>query len=349
MDSTYEALLSARRLSALAYLLEANELSPQIPTTPATYSSSPERKGTQRPAFQRHSSLPPSPHTIILSAWPTASLTQLTHYISGYRTLFPRSQILLLTFTLTSIFLPASALSEQLVPAVEAIAPRSGTPDFLSTDDGADAGSQKDYFHVSAGKTPQRASVLLHVFGNPSAARACAFLRLFRARYGSALPLRVIVFDTEPAYSLYPQGFIKDLALLRRRAQGSTLLSSGTIFSAYLLDVLISFAVALVMLLGSVLGLENDDEQVRRELNDPAFVSSNVRRCYIFPGEEMLFGWKEASACEGKEEVRKQWSVKRHKVGIERWNGDGERFWEGIDALVTESSADATSPWIPSY
>ncbi|KAF2230398.1 hypothetical protein EV356DRAFT_509090 [Viridothelium virens] len=349
MDSTYEVLLNAKRLSNLAYLVEPSELSTQIPISPGAYSSSPERKEAQRPAFQRHNSLPPSPRTIILSAWPTASLTQFTHYISGYRTLFPRSQILLLTFTPTSVFLPASALSEQLLPAIEVIAPESRTPSFSPSADAADASLRTDYFHVSAGNKSQYGSVLLHVFGIPSATRACAFLRLYRAHYGSPLPLRAIVSDAEPARSLCPQELIKDVALLRRRALGSTFLAGGTVLMAYLLDALISFAVALAMLLGSVMGFANDDEQVRRELNDPVFVPGNVKRCYVFPEEGMLFSWKKAPAGVGEEDVRKQWSVKRDKVGRERWNGDEERFWEGIDALVTDSSADAIPPWTSPY
>ncbi|KAJ9627117.1 hypothetical protein H2203_003578 [Taxawa tesnikishii (nom. ined.)] len=104
------------------------------------------------------------PKTIILSAWPGATDSQLTHYVSGYRTLAERtgvSQIREADFATAAATTTTTAAHE----CRDAAAP----------------------------------SILLHLFGNGSGALACGFLRAYRGSLARPLPVRAVVMDTEPS------------------------------------------------------------------------------------------------------------------------------------------------------
>ena len=312
MNSTPSILINAKNLSPSAHLIECSKQPHTAPSSQA-YSTSPDREQHHRPAFQRQTSLPPSPQTIIISAWPTAwpsaCSSQLLRYIYGYRALYPEASILLLTHPRT-IF--SSAASEHLHSAVQAL-PRPAPS--------------------SEGTVASASTILLHVFGTSAAARACALLRLYRSQYGTCAPVKALVLDTAPSSSLA----LRDLTRLRGTGWKNGL--------AWMTGVV---SMILWMLAGWLVGGNRaEDERVRRELSGgegkEGIVPVGVKRAYMFPGREMLFSWKEGGGRRGRgigekgeaweEDVRRQWAVNQEKVGRERWSGDEERFWEGVEAL----------------
>ncbi|KAI9708303.1 MAG: hypothetical protein M1820_004007 [Bogoriella megaspora] len=211
-----------------------------------------------------------------------------------------------------------------------------------------DTRPSSEYFEIrrpSSEKQVPQGTVLLHVFGTPSAVRACALLRLYRQHYGTTLSLKAIVLDAAPSPLLHgPKDLLKQASRLKRKPLRSHVASSLQGVFAFILQTATSLIAMLFTMLPSLVGREvNEEAKVRQDLNDPKLVPRNARRCYMFPGKNMLFSWKEGVARKGDnrgEDIRKEWTVRREKVGREGWGGDEERFWEGIEALWEGRDAD---------
>jgi len=157
--------------------------------------------------------------------------------------------------------------------------------------------------------------VLLHLFGHTGALNACTLLRAFRARTTTVLDVRAIVSDTEPSLSL------PDLY--------ATLLSSPTHFLSLLLACLLSFLTAAVALFS----YDDATSRIRADLTNPGILPANVRKCFVFPAQEMMFSWCDAPGKSGIAE-RREWSVKRTSVDARgRWSGEKERYWLGVEGV----------------
>jgi len=117
--------------------------------------------------------------------------------------------------------------------------------------------------------------VLLHLFGQTGALNACNLLRAYRARTTSSLDVRAVVSDTCPhltASDLY-----------------STFLYSPLQFFTILLSLLLTFAAAAV----SLFAYDNTTHRIRADLTNPGLLPPNVRKCFVFPAQEMMFSWCE--------------------------------------------------------
>jgi hypothetical protein len=157
--------------------------------------------------------------------------------------------------------------------------------------------------------------VLLHLFGHTGALNACTLLRAFRARTTTVLDVRAIVSDTEPSLSF------SDLY--------ATLLSSPTQFLSLLLALLLSFLTAAV----SLFTYDDATHRIRADLTNPGLLPANVRKCFVFPAQEMMFSWCETPDKNGIAE-RREWSVKRTSVDARgRWSGEKERYWLGVEGV----------------
>jgi hypothetical protein len=157
--------------------------------------------------------------------------------------------------------------------------------------------------------------VLLHLFGHTGALNACSLLRAFRARTTSVLDVRAIVSDTEPSVSF------SDLY--------ATLLSSPAQFLFQLLALLLSFLTAAV----SLFTYDDATRRIRADLTNPGILPSTVRKCFVFPAQEMMFSWCDTPGKNGIAE-RREWSVKRTSVDARgRWSGEKERYWLGVEGV----------------
>ncbi|KAM0720961.1 hypothetical protein Q7P37_003246 [Cladosporium fusiforme] len=157
--------------------------------------------------------------------------------------------------------------------------------------------------------------VLLHLFGHTGAINACTLLRAYRTRTETRLDVRAIVSDVEPSLSL------SDLY--------ATLLQSPAKFLYYLLTLLLTFLAAAVTLFS----YDSTTHQIRADLTNPALLPADVRKCFVFAAQDMMFSWCEAPGKNGVAE-RREWSVKRTSVDARgKWSGEKERFWLGIEGV----------------
>jgi hypothetical protein len=155
-------------------------------------------------------------------------------------------------------------------------------------------------------KTSTHSPVLLHLFGQTGALNACALLRAYRARTTTSLDVRAVVSDTCPRLSA------SDLY--------TTLLDSPVQFLTILLSLLLTFATAAV----SLFAYDNVTHRIRADLTNPGLLPANVRKCFVFPAQEMMFSWCEIAGRNGLHE-RREWSVKRTGVDARgRWSGEKE-------------------------
>lgn len=157
--------------------------------------------------------------------------------------------------------------------------------------------------------------VLLHLFGHTGALNACTLLRAYRARTTTILDVRAIVSDIEPSL-----GF-SDLY--------STLLSSPSQFLSLLFTLLLCFLTAAV----SLFTYDDATHRIRADLTNPGLLPTSVRKCFVFPAQEMMFSWCESPGKNGVAE-RREWSVKRTSVDARgRWSGEKERYWLGVEGV----------------
>ena len=157
--------------------------------------------------------------------------------------------------------------------------------------------------------------VLLHLFGQTGALNACSLLRAYRARTTTTLDVRAIVSDTCPALSA------SDLY--------STLLDSPIQFLTILLSLFLTFATAAV----SLFAYDTMTHRIRADLTNPGLLPPSVRKCFVFPAQEMMFSWCEMEGRNGLHE-RREWSVKRTGVDARgRWSGEKERYWLGVEGV----------------
>ena len=157
--------------------------------------------------------------------------------------------------------------------------------------------------------------VLLHLFGHTGALNACALLRAYRARTTTVLDVRAIVSDTEPALTF------SDLY--------SALLCSPRQFFTLLLALLFAFLTAAV----SLFRYDDATHRIRADLTNPALLPASVRKCFVFPAQEMMFSWCETPGKNGVAE-RREWSVKRTSVDARgKWSGEKERYWLGVEGV----------------
>lgn len=157
--------------------------------------------------------------------------------------------------------------------------------------------------------------VLLHLFGHTGALNACALLRAYRARTSTRLDVRAIVSDVEPSLAL------SDLY--------ATILSSPIKFAQCLLTLLLTFLTAAVTLFS----YDVTTHQIRADLTNPALLPKDVRKCFVFAAQEVMFSWCEAPGKNGVAE-RREWSVKRTNVDARgKWSGEKERYWLGVEGV----------------
>ncbi|KAK4498164.1 hypothetical protein PRZ48_010820 [Zasmidium cellare] len=156
---------------------------------------------------------------------------------------------------------------------------------------------------------------LIHLFGDDAASQICRLLRAYRARTDQPLGVKAIVLDSVPII------IAPNL---------STLLTSP-----HRLLVFIYLTItAIIWRLASVLTLwfsEPLSSHVQRDLHDPQLLPADARKCYIFPERDIMFAWDRPGHAEEVCE-RRDFEVRRGRVdGRERWTGDQERYWLGIE------------------
>ncbi|GIZ48449.1 hypothetical protein CKM354_001150900 [Cercospora kikuchii] len=156
--------------------------------------------------------------------------------------------------------------------------------------------------------------VLVHCFGNVGVARFCELLRAFKVRKMERLGIRAIVFDDEPGMML------PGLHEICRQP--------------FLLLVLIWASLVRIMDWMTMLWHGGRlHEEMWKNLNEDELMASDTRKCYVCPGEDVMFTWNSSDAG-GDCAERKETEIKRQSIGRSgKWSSNQERYWLGIESV----------------
>lgn len=156
--------------------------------------------------------------------------------------------------------------------------------------------------------------VLVHCFGNVAVARLCELLRAFKVRKMERLGIRAIVFDDEPGMML--PGLHE--------------------FWTQPILLLVLLCASLVRIMDWMAMLWHGGrlhEEIWKNLNDDELMASDTRKCYVCPGEDVMFTWNSSDAG-GDCAERKETEIKRQSIGRSgKWSSNQERYWLGIESV----------------
>lgn len=223
------------------------------------------------------------PQTVLLCLWPHATNDQIQHYIQGYESLYPSANLIPLRYS--------SSYDEKL----------RHTLDLLTVD-------QHEQPHQS---------ILLHLFGDDSAAQACRLLRTYKIRTGEALGVKAVIMDSAPKLHIPTLR-----SALRMSREVPVLLAALLMILFYNTVWALSF-------------WHTPDSicQNHYDLNDASLIPADARKCYIFTASNLMFSWSDRAARDEGELVRQDYAIRRNSVDEKgRWTGDQERYWLGIES-----------------
>nr|POE51145.1 hypothetical protein CFP56_70522 [Quercus suber] len=223
------------------------------------------------------------PQTVLLCLWPHATHDQIQYYVRGYESLYPSAKLCLLRYS--------SSYDESLRLALDVL-----------TDS-----EEKCSNH----------SILIHLFGDDSAAQACRLLRTYRIRMGHTIGVEAVIMDSVPRLHVPSLR-----SAFRMSREIPTLLATLCAIAYYRVLWLLFF-------------WQTEDRicQNRYDLNDPTLIPALATKCYIFASSDLMFSWSEKFSRDDGELVRQDYAIRRSSVDDKgRWTVDQERYWLGIES-----------------
>lgn len=290
-----------------------------------------------------YESIPPK--TIILGLWPFAHHEQIEYYVQGYKTLYPTAKVLLL---------PNSNTTGQHIEQIlfELIGDQEKKCLHLQQQQQQQQIARATLHPHHQHHIDSSADILIHLFGEDSAAQVCRLLRAYHRRTEATLGVRALVLDAVPAvvaptaHTLQrnPHLFLLFvyLCVVALLGRAASLLASLTADAATALWCCFASSSWATGMPSSWAGCcassasanyygHSVSGQVRRDLADPQLLPADARRCYIFPEKDIMFAWDLPKGADGVVD-RQDFAVMRHLVDLEqRWSGDQERYWLGIE------------------
>nr|POE93433.1 hypothetical protein CFP56_19445 [Quercus suber] len=259
------------------------ELTRRLSSTRSSPCSSPRSLSPKIESTWYAPDLSTPPQTVLLCLWPRATDDQIHYYARGYESLYPSAKVCLLRYS--------SSYDEQLRYTLDAL--------------------------TTSEEKHSDQSILLHLFGDDSAAQACRLLRTYRIRTGHTIGIEAVIMDSVPRLHIPT---LRSAFRLSREIP--TLLAALFVFAYYRLLWLIFF-------------WQTEDRicQNRHDLNDPTLIPADATKCYIFTSSDLMFSWTDKFSRDDGELVRQDYAIRRSSIDEKgRWTGDQERYWLGIES-----------------
>ena len=252
---------------------------------------------------------PSAPKLVVLCSWMAAHPTHITKYITGYQSLFPTAQILLIRSEAPDIiYRSAATLRRRIQPAL-------------------------DIVRSTCTKGPSRPEILLHVFSNGGSHQATNLLRTYLSTVGQRFPIHAKILDSCPGRGNLKRSYLALSAPFDRQPVYLRLPS--------ILAVVIILCIH--WLLVTSLLFENPIETIRRGLNDEN-VARETRRVYIYSDADRMVHWQEVEdhAADAKSKgfslELERFEGSGHAAHVRV--GGGGRYWQIVRDLWRESSKD---------
>ncbi|PZD22923.1 DUF829 domain containing protein [Pyrenophora tritici-repentis] len=214
-----------------------------------------------RPSTSNLSEDNSAPCLIILMTWTGAYGQHISKYVSEYATMFPTSHILVITTSAKDIVWRSSAQKrERLLPAIKYILSLYGIPQSC------------------------KGGILLHIFSEGGANKACELAIAYRSVTGSQLPISAMCMDSTPGH---PR-FLRLCSALAKSFPPIPVLKQ---FATVIAVVMLGLAWAVYHVFK---GYENNPvSRSRRQLLDPELFALTVPRCYLYSKGDALVAWQD--------------------------------------------------------
>ena len=250
---------------------------------------------------------PSAPKLVVLCSWMAAHPTHITKYITGYQTVFPTAQILLIRSEAPDIIYRSTAiLRRRIQPALDVV-------------------------RSTCAKEPSHPEILLHVFSNGGSHQATNLLRNYQSAIGQRFPLHAKILDSCPGRGNFQRSYLALSAPFDRQPAYLRLPSS--------LAVIIVLCIHWLLVTSSL--FENPIEIIRRGLNDE-HVARETKRVYIYSDVDRMVHWQEVedhaadARSKGFAADLERFEGSGHAAHVRV--GGGERYWQIVKDLWSESS-----------
>ncbi|KAF2624653.1 hypothetical protein BU25DRAFT_131347 [Macroventuria anomochaeta] len=196
---------------------------------------------------------PKSP-LILLFAWNAAAAKHIAKYTLSYQRLFPNSRILLVRCYTSDMFTHSAHYPALLTPALD-----------------------MTHQHIEA-----RGEVLVHSFSNGGGNQVNEFVKAWKGKYGSKLPMRAQIMDSSPTKGRWMRSHNAISAGLPR-----------TWFWKWFGGLLVHVLLLGLFLVNAVRRKENKMVVLCREINDDNVFDKSVPRVYLYSRVDEMVGCEE--------------------------------------------------------
>ena len=299
-SSNTTPLSALTQLSPSVYLSEPPRNSNTPLATSNADGTSPIKPGQATSGTPSPSS--PQSKLIILFTWMSAHPSHISKYISGYRTHYPTSRILVIRSSPADMFYRRTAVQRRRVAsAVSALLSHSDAhPD---------------------------SEIIFHIFSNGGSYQFCNLLSAYRETTSQSLPSHIKIFDSCPGRGTFKRTI---LAL----SPGLPSFPPAHLLSLLLIYVIISIYWVLFV----PLRIPDPIERLRRTLNSQAAMQAETKRCYVYSETDPMVGWRDVedhareAAERGANVRREKFEGSGHCAHVRV--GGGARYWMIVDALA---------------
>ena len=250
---------------------------------------------------------PSAPKLVVLCSWMAAHSTHITKYITGYQSLFPTAQILLIRSEAPDIIYRSKAtLRRRSEPAI-------------------------DLVRSTCAKEPSGPEILLHVFSNGGSHQAMNLFQNYQASVGQRFPIHAKILDSCPGRGNFKRSYLALSAPFDRQPIYLRLPSS--------LAVVIILCIHWILVTSRI--IENPIETIRQGLNDKQ-MTRETNRVYIYSDADRMVHWEEVedhaadARSKGFAVDLERFEGSGHAAHVRV--GGGERYWQIVKDLWRESS-----------
>lgn len=240
------------------------------------------------------------PDLVILATWMGAAPRHIKKYISGYRTLFPHSSILLIRNGISDVtYRPKSVTLRRLQPALTVIE-----------------------------RTMEQRSkqIMLHTFSNGGCNQIRVLARMYQRKHSQPLPVSSMLFDSCPGIGSYKSTLAAFIIALPK-----------FFLFRYISLVVVHLVLSAHYIASRLFGAVSFLRRLRTDLNNPALFPLSAPRIYIYSTTDDMIDWKDVES-HANEARGDGWNVKTERFEGSKHVGhlitDPERYWNSVQSLA---------------
>ncbi|RVX73839.1 hypothetical protein B0A52_02729 [Exophiala mesophila] len=251
------------------------------------------------------------PTTILICGWMGGTARNLSRYTTKYNTLYPAARIVLISST------PTDTPGFRILLSSKHRKQRADAPAKALILDAQAEGSR----------------LLVHAFSNGGGMSLGAISKAYQQLSGTALPARLVVFDSVPGGDKFTKEFGRWVGAFAVGLPSNILIRWPAL-------VLLGLVVAVQLGLPSLFGTANAATKARADLNDEKLINPQSKRLYLYSDADALIGANEVRE-HAAESASKGWSVEtinfKTSGHIRHAIEDPERYWKAITELWNSS------------